>query len=379
MEEERSVELEKLINRGISGIKPYVPGRSIEEVVRERNVKNIIKMASNENPLGMSPKAYNAIITALKASYHYPEVTGMRLREALGEKFDMPPEYIITGNGADEIIYTIAMTFLDEGDEVIIPGITFSMYEIVSRAMRAKILKAPMDPIRGLRIDLSSMKKLISERTKMLFICNPNNPTGDLLTGDELFAFLYSIPKNIIVVHDECYSEFADPNRFPDLREMIRNGQENLILLRTFSKIYGLAGIRIGYGLAHPEMLKLMYRIRPPFGVSIPAQEAGIAALEDTEFYEQTLSLNSTGKRFIYDKLEELGLQYVESHTNFILLDTGFDSLEVSDRMISRGIIIRPMASYGLPTYIRVTIGLREHNLRFIDALKEVLEELKGE
>ncbi len=396
------IDLLKIINRGVENIKPYVPGKSIQEVVRERGIKRVIKMASNENPLGLSPAAYRAIKRSLKNSHQYPEVSARKLREALSRKNIVPPEYIMVGNGADEIIYTLAMTFLNDSDEVIIPEITFSMYEIVSLAMRARVIKSKME---NLRIDLEDILGKTTSKTKMIFLCNPNNPTGDILRKDELINFIHEIPDNIIIVHDECYSEFANSKHFPNLIPLIypphswensKNGthpqdpqysneefndhsgyKNNIILLRTFSKIYGLAGVRLGYGIAHPSMFELMYRIRPPFGVSVPAQEAGIAALGDERFLRKTLKITNEGKEYIYKELEKMGLPYVKSHTNFVLIDTQRDSKEVSNRMISRGIIVRPMTSYGLPTHIRVTIGLKKHNERFINSLKQVIDEIK--
>ena len=377
-----NTDLEKIINRGIETIEPYIPGKSIQEAAREYGVKNIIKMASNENPLGISPAAYRAIKRSLKNSYQYPEVTAQKLREALSKANGIPPDYIMAGNGADEIIYTLVMTFLNDNDEVIIPEITFSMYEIVSLAMRARVIKSRM---KNLRIDLEDILKKVTPKTRMIFLCNPNNPTGDVLEGEKLFHFIGQIPNNVIIVHDECYSEFAEKKTFPNLIPLINPGtsfthgkpKNNLILLRTFSKIYGLAGVRLGYGIAHPSMLTLMYRIRPPFGVSVPAQEAGIAALGDEKFLKKTLEITNEGKKYIYGELEKMGLPYIKSHTNFILIDTKRDSSEVSDRMISKGIIVRPMKSYGLPTHIRVTIGLKKHNERFIRSLKQVVDEVK--
>ncbi len=377
----------KILNRGVETIRPYVPGKSIQEVIRERGLKNIIKMASNENPLGLSPAAYKAIKKSLKDSYQYPEVSARKLREALSKANRVPPDYIMVGNGADEIIYTVAMTFLNEEDEVIIPEITFSMYEIVSLAMRARVVKSKME---NLKIDLNDILKKITVKTKMIFLCNPNNPTGNLLEKEKLLNFIREIPNEIIIIHDECYSEFANKTIFPNLIPFIypqtapnKNSAEeiksynNILLLRTFSKIYGLAGVRLGYGIAHPSMLELMYRVRPPFGVSVPAQEAGIAALGDNDFLKKTLEITNDGKEYIYGELEKMGLSYVKSHTNFILIDTKRDCITVSEKMISKGIIIRPMKSYGLPTYIRVTIGLKKHNERFIKSLKQVIDEVK--
>ncbi len=366
----------KLLNPGLQSIKPYVPGKSIQEVVREKGIKKVVKMASNENPLGISPKAYRAIKRNLKKSYQYPEVSAHNLREALSKENQIPPDYIMVGNGADEIIYTLAMTFLDNDDEVLIPEITFSMYEIVSIAMRAKVIKTAMA---DLKIDTGDILKKITKKTKMIFLCNPNNPTGDIIIKDTLLDFLKEVPENIIIVHDECYSEFADPNTFPNLIPLLKlegKRYSNLILLRTFSKIYGLAGIRLGYGIANPSMLELMYRIRPPFGVSIPAQEAGIAALRDKSFLKKTLKLTREGKNYIYSQLKEMGLPYIESHTNFVLIDTKRDCVTVTEKLISKGIIVRPMTSYGLPTHIRVTVGLKSHNIRFINSLKQVLNEM---
>ena len=367
--------LEELANPGILSIKPYVPGKSIQEVLKEKGVKDLIKMASNENPLGISPLAYRAVKETLKDSFQYPEVSSLKLREALSGKLEIPPEYIMIGNGADEIIYTLAMTFLTDSDEVIVPEITFSMYEIVTLAMRSRVVKSRLT---NLKIDLDDILSRITEKTKLIFLCNPNNPTGDLLDRENIYRFVSSVPDNIIIVHDECYAEFADENYIPNLRPSIRDGKKNIILLRTFSKIYGLAGIRVGYGIADPEMLELMYRIRPPFGVSVPAQEAGTAALQDESFFKETLDLTEKGKHYIYGELKRLGLFFINSHTNFVLIDTKRDCRVIMDKMISRGIIVRPMNGYNLPTYIRITVGTEEQNRKFINALENVLKEKVG-
>ncbi|MCD6122790.1 MAG: histidinol-phosphate transaminase [Spirochaetales bacterium] len=366
--------LEDIANPGILPIQPYIPGKSIQEVIREKGVTDVIKMASNENPLGISPLAYRAVKESLKNSFQYPEVSSMKLREALSGNLAVPPDYIMIGNGGDEIIYTLAMTFLTDNDEVIIPELTFSMYEIVTRAMRGIVVKSK---VVNLRIDLDDILSKITDKTKIIFLCNPNNPSGDLLDKMNIYNFVSSVPENVIIMHDESYSEFADSKLMPNLRPFIKEGKKNIILLRTFSKIYGLAGIRVGYGIADPEMLSLMYRIRPPFGVSVPAQEAGAAALKDQQFFLDTLELTEAGKNYIYKELKRLNLSFVKSHTNFILIDTKRDCKIVSHRMISRGVIIRPMSSYNLPTFIRVTIGTDKQNERFIRALETVLNEVK--
>ena len=366
------MDFEKLINPGLLSIKPYVPGKSVNEVLRERGTRDVVKMASNENPLGVSPAAVEALRGAVSGVSVYPEVSCPELAEALAHRFRIERDNIIAGNGADGVIYTLGMTLLEKGDEAILPSVTFPMYEIVIKEMGAKPVRAPM---RGYGIDLQQILKRVNRRTKMIWLSNPNNPTGTLIERHSLTRFMEQLPDHVLVAHDEVYSDFADPLKYPDTVRMLLEGRENLFLIRSFSKIYGLAGLRVGYGIGPEPLIKLMYRVRPPFDVSVPAQTAAVAALGDVSFYERTLEITRGGKEYLYRSLDALGLSYVPSHTNFILIDTGMDDGVVCNKLLERGIIARPAGSYDLPDHIRITVGLQEHNEKFIHALKEILNE----
>jgi histidinol-phosphate aminotransferase len=365
------MDIEKKVNRSVLDIKPYVPGRSIQEVLRSHGVSDVIKLASNENPLGMCPAAIEAIKQSLGSAFQYPEVSCPDLTLEISRRLQISQKNIIVGNGADGVIYALGMVFLQKGDEVIIPEITFPMYETITKIMGAKVVPSKM---KGYSIDLDDCLRRIQKRTKMIWICNPNNPTGDLIDDAKFQKFLRRVPETVLVVHDEVYFDFAQPDRFPRALELIREGRDNLFIIRSFSKIYGLAGIRVGFGVGPESLVGLLYRVRPPFDVSVPAQAAAIGALRDEEFYRRTLEVTESGKEYLYRNFERLGLSYVPSHTNFILVDTGMDDGEVFDRLLDQGLITRPAASYNLPRHIRITVGLPQQNQRLIEALGEIID-----
>lgn len=358
-------------NKGVLSIKPYVPGRSIKEVVRELNIKDPVKMASNENPLGISPKAERAIRDIVKQSFLYPEVSCYDLREVLCSHFSVEKDNLIICNGGDSVIYNIAMCLINPEDEIIIPQITFPMYEIIVKALNGKIVYSSMN---NLLIDLEDILNKITDKTKMIWLCNPNNPTGSIIEDKDLTEFIKKVPENIMIVHDEVYYDFADQKRFPDTIGMIKNGADNLFIIRSFSKIYGLAGVRLGYGIGSKEMIGLMYRIRIPFDVSVLAQAAGIGAVNDKEFYNKSINLIETEKQYLYKELDSLGVKYIESHTNFILINLGQRTDSIVEQLLNKGIIVRSTKSHKMPAFFRITIGLHEHNIRFIKALKDVLK-----
>jgi histidinol-phosphate aminotransferase len=360
----------KLVNSGILKIKPYVPGKSKSEVARENGIENPVKMASNENPLGISPKAQTAIQKVINDAYLYPEVSCYNLREALSVKFNVPEGNIIVGNGADGIIYALGMTLIEQGDEVIIPEITFSLYETISLCMRARVVFSKM---KNLSIDLDDILTRITKKTKLIWLSNPNNPTGTLIKAKEFQSFIESVPDNVLVVHDEVYYDFAIQEEFPKTAELLKKSHENIFIIRSFSKIYGLAGVRLGYGIGSMELIKLMYRIRPPFDVSILAQAAGIGALSDNDFYTESLQLVKREKEYIYRELDKMGLEYIPSQTNFIIINLKKDSVKVFHALINMGWIVRPLKDYKLPHHIRITIGLREQNQKFLVSLKEAI------
>ena len=360
---------EEEVNPGLDHIKAYVPGRSVQEVLRKTGVA-AVKMASNENPLGPCPASLDIIRRADSGISHYPEVDTPGLVAALSEIWNLSGEHFIVGNGADSIIYGLGMCLIDQSAEVVIPQPTFPVYATISHIMRGRVISSPL---KDLKVDLDDVSRRITANTRMIWICNPNNPTGTLLDSDQISSFLKSIPDSVVVVHDEVYAEFAEKQLFPDTGSMIRGGRKNLFLLRSFSKIYGLAGLRIGYGVGDPELIRMLYRVRPPFDVSVIAQSAALAALEDFDFVASTLNVNQSGKKYLYSRFDKLGLRYVPTQTNFILVDVIEEGSVVCEILQRKGIIVRPMDSYGLDSYIRVTVGLPEQNKKFIRHLSELL------
>jgi len=360
------------VNAGVRSIKPYVPGRSVQEIIRAGQQADVVKMASNENPLGASPAALEAVRTTVPSVYQYPEVSCPDLRSTLGARLGISEDELIVCNGADGVIYALGMCLIAAGDECIIPQITFPLYETVVRIMGGRVVTSPM---RGYAIDLEEVLKRITRKTKLIWLCNPNNPTGTLACADELEPFLAEVPDDVFVVHDEVYADFAPTDSFPDTVRLIREGRENLFLIRSFSKIYGLAGLRIGYGVGAEELIRWMYRVRPPFDVSVVAQAAAVAAIQDRSFYTKTLEVTAGGKEYLYRNLEALGFEYVPSHTNFILIRVGMDETLLCDRLVEEGVIARPAGGYQLPRHIRLTVGLPHQNQRLIEALKRICEQ----
>jgi histidinol-phosphate aminotransferase len=360
-------------NPGALSARKYVPGKSVREAMAELGLKEVIKMASNENPFGSSARA-RAALPELAAELHvYPDALNEALRGALAGKLDVPREMLTIGNGADGVIYNLGMAVLDQDDEALIPRISYPIYESIIRVMRATVTFTAM---KGLRIDLEDLARRVTPRTKALFLCNPNNPTGDALPRAEVLAFLRSLPPTVLAVLDEAYIDFADPECRPGAVALVKGGMRNLFVLRTFSKLYGLAGVRVGYGVGDPQIVELIHRIKPPFGVSTIAERLALAALEDAQFAWKTLEDCAREKRYFSAELGRLGLDFVPSHTNFVLADTRRDCQEVFRRLMARGFIVRPAVQYGLPTWVRITIGQHKENVRLFRALPEVLAEL---
>jgi histidinol-phosphate aminotransferase len=356
---------------GLDSIRPYVPGTPIEEVQREYGLEDVIKLASNENPLGTSPKALAAIEAALSRLNQYPDSLNYYVRHGLAGELGVDPEQLVMGNGADGVIMQICMAYLDQDDEVIVSQSSFPVYDVFVHTMRAKLIKVPM--AEGFRLDLEAMAEAINERTKIVFICNPNNPTGTIVTQDEVDAFMARVPDDVLVVFDEAYYELVDSDAYPETFQYIRQERGNVIILRTFSKVYGMAGVRLGYGIGVPELLAPLKRSRESFGVNLLAQAAGLAALEDKAFLEETVAMNHQGRLYLYEAFERLGLEYVESHTNFILVRIGPRAGEVQQELLKKGVIVRPCTGYDLPEYLRVTVGSPAQNERFVEALEDLL------
>jgi len=357
------------VPRHILSIKPYVPGKPIEELEREYGISGSIKLASNENPLGPSPRAVKAIGNALSRLNRYPDGSGHDLVMKLSERLGVSPGNVVLGNGSDEIIGMLTSAFLMPGDEVIIPSPSFLMYEITVRTAGAKPVFVPL---KSLSIDLEGMAKKISDKTRLIFLCNPNNPTGTIISGKNFDRFIKKVPQNVIVIVDEAYIEFVRDEKCLKSIDYISSGH-NVVILRTFSKIYGLAGLRIGYGIMPEEISDILNRIRPPFNASIPAQAGAAAALDDKAFFNKTVKLIHDGLDYLYKSLKERGIRFFPTQTNFFLIDTKRNADEVFEKMLRLGVIVRAMTSYGYPEYIRVSVGLRKENIRFIKAIEKVL------
>jgi histidinol-phosphate aminotransferase len=357
----------------ILSIKPYKPGKPLEELEREYGIKNSVKLASNENPLGPSPKAVSAIQVAMQSLNRYPDGSGYVLINNLADTLGVSPGQIVLGNGSDDVIGMLAKAYLRAGNEAIMTAPSFLMYEILVQSVGATPVFVPL---KSLAVDLEAMFSAITPRTRMIFLNNPNNPTGTFITRAEFDTFLSRLPDDIVVVLDEAYIEFAnDPDCVKGL-ELIQNNRP-LAVLRTFSKIYGLAGIRVGYGVMPSEMASLLNRIRQPFNVNSLAQAAAIAALDDDEFLNQTKNLIHEELVFMQSYLKKIEVDFFPTQANFFLIDVKCDADAVFDMMLREGVIVRSMTSYGYPQYIRVNAGLRKENIRFLNALEKVLKARK--
>jgi histidinol-phosphate aminotransferase len=363
--------MKNLVRPNILRVNHYVPGKPIEEVEREFKLSDVIKLASNENCFGASPKALAAIRKRLKDINRYPDASNFYLKKKTARSLGVKEDQLIFGNGSDEIIGIAIRAFVNEGDEVVIAKPTFLIYEIASQIHNATIRQVGLT--KDYRYDLEAMKKAVTDKTKMVFIANPDNPTGTYVTRKELDKFLDGLPDGVIVYLDEAYFEFADYGcrDYPDgLRYIKRAG---LIVSRSFSKVYGLAGLRIGYGISNPALISYMERVRDPFNVNILAQAAALAALDDKAFLKKTLSHVESQKKALYAAFDKMGLKYVKSATNFVIVDVRRDCRDVFTDLLKQGVIVRDMKAWGLDTFIRVTIGTCAENKRFLAALKKIL------
>lgn len=353
----------------IQTISPYIAGKPMEELEREYGIKNPVKIASNENPLGPSPKALKAVEAALKNLHRYPDAGAYYLVNKLAEKLSVSPGNIVLGTGSDEVIGMLTRVFLQPGDEAILSEHSFLMYEIMIRCDGAVPVWVPL---KSLEIDLEEMKRRITPKTRMIFLTSPNNPTGMIIRKKEFDRFIDGIPPEIVIVLDEAYIEFAtEPDCLKGLDYL--NSGRAIVTLRTFSKIYGLAGLRIGYGVMPQEMASLLNRVRQAFNTNSLAQIAATAALDDDEFLQKTLTTVRDGLKFLYAALNEMGVSYFPTQSNFFLIDVKQSADDVFKRMLKQGVIVRSMSSYGLPQYIRINAGLPDENAQFIEAFKQVL------
>jgi histidinol-phosphate aminotransferase len=353
----------------IAELKPYIPGKPIEELEREYGISGAVKLASNENPIGPSPRAVEAIMGALRNLHRYPDASNHRLVTRLAQKLEVSPNQVVIGNGSNEIIELLVRTLLCKGDEVIIPEPSFLMYEIMVQAAGGRPVKVAL---KERVIDLERMAGSISAKTRMIFVNNPNNPTGTIVSKDDFEMFLERVPPEVIVVMDEAYIEFVRDKTCPVGPDYL-GGEKAVVTLRTFSKTYGLAGLRVGYGVMDATLADLVHRVRQPFNTNLLAQVGALAALDDDAFLNNTLGVVHSGLDFLYGEVERLGLRYFPTQTNFFLIDMERDAAVVFEEMLRRGVIVRPMAAYGYPDYIRINVGLPEDNRRFIEALRLVI------
>jgi histidinol-phosphate aminotransferase len=374
MRERFVLNIEAMIRTCIEKIPPYIPGKPIEEVERELGLNGVTKMASNENPLGPSKEVRQAINNALDKVFYYPDANNYYLKKALAEELGVKEDLIFVGSGLDDVNRILAETILTPTDEVVIPQPTFSMYKTVTLLMGAKpILVAGS----GLGNDLQALAAAVTKKTKVIFICNPNNPTGTIVKNEELRKFLKGLPGNILVVIDEAYSDFADDPDFPNGIDLLKEGFDNIIVYRTFSKIHGMAGLRLGFAVAEPQLIQNMLKVKDPFNVNLLAQVAGLAALKSKKHVLLSKELVQTGRRFFYKELDDLRIKYLPTQANFILINWERDSNEIYQFLLQNGIIVRPTHSFGLPEYFRVTFGTAEQNDRFFRVLREGVKKLK--
>jgi histidinol-phosphate aminotransferase len=345
---------------------PYAPGKPIEEVEREIGIANSIKLASNENPLGPSPLALEAMRQKLAQLHLYPDGDCFYLKGALAAKLNVAPDNLIFGNGSNEIIELAIRTFMRPGDEAVMARQAFVVYKLVVQAAGGISREVPL---RDFTHDLEAIEQAISARTRIVFLANPNNPTGTIYRKARWERFLKQVPPDVLVIVDEAYFEYVEAADYPDSLDYHQQGK-TLLTLRTFSKLYGLAGLRIGYGIANEDIISLMHRVRQPFNVNAPAQWAALGALNDTEHVRRSLDNNRKGRKYLTAEFASLGIEYVPSHANFILLRVGKGE-DVFKRLLAQGIIVRPMAGYHFPEYLRVTIGTMDENRKFVDGLKK--------
>ena len=359
----------------VRALHPYLPGKPLAELEREYGIENAVKLASNENPSGPSPRAVAAAAAVLQDISRYPEGSGYLLTGKLAGKHAVTQDCITLGNGSNDVLDIIARVFLAPGTEAIYSRYAFAVYPIVVQATGAKAcIAAAHDGSSGPAYghDLEAMYALVGRETRLIFIANPNNPTGTWLNSAELEAFIAGLPAHVMVVVDEAYFEYVEDARYPDTSTWLERFP-NLLVTRTFSKAYGLAGLRIGYALSHPDVADLLNRVRQPFNVNSAAQAAALAALDDVDHLNRSIRQNREGMLQLKAGFGRLGLDWIESAGNFIAVDTGRSGDEVFEQLLNSGVIVRPVTNYDMPAHVRVTVGREEENARFLDAMEKVL------
>ncbi len=366
----------RLANPWIASQRPYQPGRPIEEVARELglgDVEGIVKLASNENSLGPSPKAQEAMRAAIPKMHLYPDGGAFYLRQAIAKKYGISGDMVMLGCGCNEHAVLLAHAFMDKGDELVASERSFVVYKLVAALYRCNCIDVPM---KGMTHDLDAMRKAITPRTKMVVVGNPNNPTGTMVTQAEVDRFVEQMPANVVTVFDEAYMELLDPKDQVDTIKHVKAAKKPVVTLRTFSKAYGLAGLRVGYAMAQPGAIDLLNKVRQPFNVNAMAQAAAVAALEDEAHLEATRRMLREGRKQLMDGMRKLGLDPVDSVTNFILFPFK-KAAGLTAALTKRRVIVRPMAGFGLPEHMRVSVGTAKENAQFLRALSESLIELK--
>lgn len=361
------------LRRAVSGLQPYVPGKTIEEVRRDLGLESIIKLGSNENPYAPFPAALKAMSRELENANQYPDIAFEEIKGLIADIHGVGPENIAISHGAEGMLQAVVKSFLEEGDEVVIPAATYNLYRELSKLMGAVVVNAPM---KDRAIDLDAVKAAVGEKTKLLWLCNPNNPTGTCFTHEELVSLMEDLPDHTWVVLDEAYAEFGPKGKLPDRGKLIREGY-NILSVRTFSKAYGLAGLRLGYGMARPEMITVIDTVSEPFNANRIGIAAGVAVLtEDREACRRAMGKIIKDRERMERELEGLGCRVIPSATNFVFFETPADCVTVSEMMLKKGVIVRSCDIWGYDHAIRVTVGTTEEVDRFLKTLRDVLGEL---
>jgi histidinol-phosphate aminotransferase len=372
---DRNSNFEKIIAAGVRGLQPYVPGKPIEELERELGISESLKLASNENPLGPPESALAAIREHLQELALYPDGCGYALKQALGTHHDVDPEQITLGNGSNDILVLLAEAFLTSGVNAVYDQHSFVVYRLAVQSTGAEARVAPSNPMnhrQPLGHDLEAISALIDAQSRLVFLANPNNPTGTWCNEDELRSFVAGVPAETIIVLDEAYAEYVVDPAYPHTFGWI-DEFPNLVVTRTFSKIYGLAGLRVGYSISHPDIAEVLNRVRQPFNVNTLAQIGAIAALQDVAYVDRARSMNLEELRVLSDGLKSFGLEVIPSIGNFVLVNMGQSAANIYNALLQVGIIVRPVTNYGLPNYLRITVGLPKQNQRLLSELKNIL------
>lgn len=364
-----SVDFLTLATEGVRGLTPYEPGKPIDELRRELGLGEVVKLASNESPLGPSPRALDAAREALADIARYPDGNGYYLKQALAERVGVSPAQLTLGNGSNDVLEFVVRAFAGPGHEVIYSQHSFAVYPLATRAAGASGVQVPA---RDYGHDLEAMSRAVTPRTRVVFVANPNNPTGTWVDGNALATFIAALPSDVIVVVDEAYREYADEDGYPDSVSWLHE-RPNLVVTRTFSKAYALAGLRVGYAISHPQVADLLNRVRQPFNVNSVALAAAQAALGDEAHLRRSREINREGMRYLTEQFRRMGLAYIPSIGNFVSVELPGEAAPVYQALLREGVIVRPIAGYGMPRHLRVSVGLAQENLRFVQALERVL------